>query len=151
MIDPINANRLVAALEDAVETGPALRRKAMAMLNALPGYDWCGIYRLEGRTLILDEYVGAPTNHSEIPIGLGVCGTAIAEDRNQIVADVRKLDNYLACSLETRSELVVLIKDRAARNLGQIDIDGHMTDAFDKSDETMLQRISGILAERWDA
>lgn len=150
MIEYDKAKRLLEALEDSTDRGRVLRRRAMVLLDSLPGYDWSGIYRLEGRTLVLDEYVGAPTDHNEIPIGLGVCGTAIAENRNQIVGDVRKLDNYLACSLETRSELVVLIKDQAYQTIGQIDIDGHFTDAFDKSDEAMLEKMARILANRWD-
>lgn len=98
--------------------------------------------------LVLDEFVGAPTDHTQIEVGVGVCGTAIAEGTNQIVKDVRKLDNYLACSLETRSEIVVLVK-RDDEILGQIDIDGHDVGAFDDSDERFLERLAAVLAERW--
>jgi GAF domain-containing protein len=121
----------------------------MTLLDELPGYDWSGIYRLEGSTLILDEYVGAPTDHTQIPVGVGVCGTAVAEDRNQVIEDVRNVDNYLACSTATRSELVVLIKDEAGATIGQIDIDGHAVGSFDASDERMLETMGRILARRW--
>jgi len=66
-----------------------------------------------------------------------------------VIEDVRELDNYLACSLQTRSEIVVLIR-RGGEILGQIDIDGHTVGAFDKSDEGFLERVATLLSERWD-
>jgi GAF domain-containing protein len=150
MVSPDQASWIVATLEQSNLGGQALRAEAMLALSRLPGYDWCGVYRLESDGLHLDEYTGAPTNHTHIPVGRGVCGTAVAENRNQIVGDVRQLENYLACSLETRSEIVVLIKDAHGSTLGQIDIDGHEPSAFDRSDETMLERIGDLLADRWD-
>ena len=149
MITPAQADEILHLLTQANETGPALRLKAMTLLDGLPGYHWSGIYRLEGDTLVLDEYVGASTDHTHIPVGLGVCGTAVAENRNQVIEDVRQLDNYLACSLETRSEIVVLIHDGEGNILGQIDIDGHDVGAFDASDEDLLERIAVELAKRW--
>lgn len=120
----------------------------MRRLSELPHYDWSGVYRLEGDVLRLDAFVGAATDHTQIPVGAGVCGTAVAEDRNVVVDDVRESTNYLACSIETRSEIVVLIR-RNDEILGQIDIDGHEVGAFDASDETFLEQIAAILAERW--
>lgn len=120
----------------------------MQSLSGLPGYNWSGVYRLEGDTLVLDEYVGAATDHTRIAVGVGVCGTAVAEDRNQVVEDVRELSNYLACSISTRSEIVVLIR-KGDEVLGQIDIDGHEVGAFDMSDEAFLERVAEVLAERW--
>ncbi len=129
--------------------GAELRHFAMRQLANLPHYNWSGIYRLEGETLVLDEYVGAETDHTHIPVGRGVCGTAVAEDRNQIVEDVTKLDNYLACSLTTKSEIVVLIR-RDDQVIGQIDIDGHEIDAFDQEDEQFLEKLGDLLAQRWN-
>ena len=149
MISRQTADQLLSDLAASALTGAELRRKAMEMLNVLPGYNWSGIYRLEGDTLVLDEYVGAATDHTRIKVGVGVCGTAVAEDRNQVIEDVRELSNYLSCSLQTRSEIVVLIR-RGEEVLGQIDIDGHEVGAFDRSDEAFLERLGGILAERWD-
>ncbi len=121
----------------------------MEQLDSLDTYNWSGIYRLEGDTLILDEYVGAITDHTRIAVGVGVCGTAVAEGKNQVIADVRELSNYLACSLETRAELVVLIFSPTHEILGQIDIDGHTVGAFDASDEAMLESMAKTLAKRW--
>jgi len=121
----------------------------MERLALLRGYNWCGVYRLEGDILVLDEFVGADTDHTRIPVGVGVCGTAVAEDQNQVVEDVRTLDNYLACSLVTRSEIVVLVKKDGV-TLGQIDIDGHEVAVFDGSDEAFLERLAEFLANRWN-
>jgi L-methionine (R)-S-oxide reductase len=150
MIDATQATELKGRLRASAATGSELRKEAMTLLSELPNYNWSGIYRLEGEELVLDEYVGAETDHTRIPIGRGVCGTAVAENANQVIGDVRKLDNYLACSLETRAEIVVLIRDAEGKILGQIDIDGHQVDAFDATDEAFLEEMAGILAERWD-
>jgi len=150
MIRATDADAIVAAIAASDLSGPALRKFAMQKLDELEDYNWSGIYRLEGDTLVLDEYVGAETDHTHIPVGRGVCGTAVAEDANQVIADVRELENYLACSTQTRSEIVVLIR-RGNEVLGQIDIDGHRVGAFDGSDEAMLERVADLLAEHWRA
>lgn len=129
--------------------GHALRQQAMASLSHLPGYDWCGVYVLEGDNLKLGVFVGAPTDHTEIPVGVGICGTAIAENRNLVIPDVREVQNYLACSLETRAEIVVLIR-RQGEIIGQIDIDSHTIGAFCASDESALAELADLLADRWD-
>lgn len=139
---------LLERIRQSSLAGSQLRRFAMTQLSELPTYDWSGIYRLEGDTLVLDAYVGADTDHTRIAVGVGVCGTAVAENRNQVIDDVRNLDNYLACSLQTRSEIVVLIR-RGETVLGQIDIDGHQVGAFGPDDEAMLEAMGVILAERW--
>lgn len=149
MISKERADEILQTIADSDATGAELRMEAMENLAQLPDYNWSGIYRLEGDTLVLDEYVGAETDHTRIPVGRGVCGTAVAEEKNQVVADVRELSNYLACSTQTRSEIVVLIRD-GEKILGQIDIDGHTVGAFDKTDEDFLEGLAGILAARWE-
>ncbi len=149
MIDRENAKSILGQIRQSSLHGEPLRLAAMTLLNELPNYDWSGIYRLEGDTLVLDAYVGAATDHTRIPVGTGVCGTAVAENSNQVIDDVRELSNYLSCSIQTRSEIVVLIKS-GDRILGQIDIDGHTVGAFDSSDEEFLESLAAILAERWE-
>jgi len=139
---------ILSTLEASDLSGAPLRKRAMELLDTLPTYDWSGIYRLEGDMLILDEYVGAHTDHTHIPVGRGVCGTAVAEDQNQVIEDVRELSNYLSCSSFTRSEIVVLIRD-GDLVLGQIDIDGHQVAAFDANDEEFLGKMSHLLASKW--
>jgi GAF domain-containing protein len=148
MILPEQSENILKTLSSSPLSGAPLRKLAMELLDGLPSYNWSGIYRLEGETLVLDEYVGAATDHTRIPVGRGVCGTAVAENRNQVIEDVRELTNYLACSTQTRSEIVVLIRN-GEEILGQIDIDGHAVGAFDASDEALLEEISSILADRW--
>ncbi|MHB8636910.1 MAG: GAF domain-containing protein [Fimbriimonadaceae bacterium] len=149
MMDQREADRMVARLLAATERDQAFRASAMALLDELPAYNWSGVYRLEGDVLVLDAYVGAATDHVQIPVGRGVCGTAIAENQNQVVGDVRERTNYLACSARTRSEIVVLIR-RGDEVLGQIDVDGHEVNAFDQTDVALLERFAEAIADRWD-
>lgn len=146
--DGYTAEQVLETCRASELTGGPLRRLAMVELDKLKGFDWSGVYRLEGDTLVLDEYVGAPTDHTHIPVGKGVCGTAVAQDKDQIVEDVRSLENYLACSLETRSEAVVLIK-WDGKTLGQIDIDSHAVGRFGPEEVRLLEQLANLLAERW--
>ena len=149
MVEISIAGKILNELNASTFSGFELRKFAMEQLDQLQDYNWSGIYRLEGETLILDAYVGAATDHTHIPVGRGVCGTAVAEDKNQVIIDVRELTNYLACSTQTRSEIVVLIR-KGDTILGQIDIDGHRVAAFDSSDEQLLEDMAAILADRWE-
>ena len=110
--------------------------------GTFPHYNWLGVYYLDNGVLVLGPYIGAATEHTVISVGVGVCGTAVAENRNQIVTDVRTLENYLACSVETRSEIVVLIRDETGNILGQIDADGHTVGTFDSTDEAFLEQVA---------
>ena len=116
-----------------------------------PRFNWVGIYVLKGKTLVLGPYVGAESEHTRIPVGRGVCGTAVAEERDQNVPDVRALDNYLACSLDTRSELVVLVRDAAGDIVGQIDIDSHTPAAFGPTEEAVVKKVAQELGQLWPA
>jgi len=149
MISEAVSESILAAVRTSELTGRELREFAMTQLSELPNYNWSGIYRLEGDTLVLDAYIGAETDHTHIPVGRGVCGTAVAENANQVIEDVRELSNYLSCSVQTRSEIVVLIHAEDGTILGQIDIDGHTVGAFDASDEAFLSALGEILAPRW--
>lgn len=149
MISSQRADQVVAALSHSSATGSALRQEAMQYLSELKGYEWSGIYTLHGDTLKLAEFVGAPTDHTSIKVGVGVCGSAVAQNVNMVIEDVNALDNYLSCSIQTKSEIVVLIKDKHGNTLGQIDIDGHEIGGFDATDEAFLERVADILAARW--
>ncbi len=112
-----------------------------------PYYKWVGIYWLKNGHLELGPYAGAETDHSTIEIGQGVCGMAVATNTNQVIDDVGELDNYLACSIQTRSEIVVLIRDSTNNIIGQIDADGHSVSDFDKNDELFLERLASSISE----
>lgn len=135
-------------LEPSPETATKILEQAMELLQAhRPYYHWVGLYGLIGEKLYLGPYCGPPTDHVEIPVGRGVCGTAVKEQANQRIDDVRILDNYLACNLETKSELVVLIwNENHTEILGQIDIDGSAVGAFSPEEESFINKVSQILA-----
>jgi GAF domain-containing protein len=114
--------------------------------EAHPSWDWSGIYLLTGDVLVLGPRT-APADHSRIGIGEGVCGTAVSEDRNQIVEDVREVENYLACSLHTRSEIVVLIRDHD-KIVGEFDIDSDTVGAFTHEDEALLEEMGLLISGR---
>jgi GAF domain-containing protein len=128
----------------------AVLASAVKHISAIsPRFDWVGIYVLRGETLELGPFVGAATEHTRIRVGVGVCGTAVARNEDMNVSDVAKVENYLACSIETASELVVLIRDREARVLGQIDIDSHTRAAFGPAEEEAVKRVAKQLGELW--
>ena len=111
-----------------------------------PRFHWTGIYELfPDNVLRLGPFIGAPTDHVFIGVGRGVCGTAVAEKRNMNIPDVTKISNYLACSSDTRSELVVLIRSGDAI-FAQIDIDSHEIAAFDDGAVEDVQRVADWLA-----
>ena len=114
--------------------------------DAHPSWDWSGIYVMKGGVLELGPKT-APADHSRIEVGEGVCGTAVAEDENQVVEDVREVENYLACSIHTRSEIVVLIRHEG-RIVGQFDIDSDTVGAFGADDEALLEEMAGVVAPR---
>jgi L-methionine (R)-S-oxide reductase len=114
--------------------------------DARPLWNWSGIYLLVGDALILGPRT-APADHSRIGLGEGVCGTAVSEDRNQIVEDVREVENYLACSIHTRSELVVLIRD-SGEIVGEFDIDSDTVGAFTHEDEALLEEMGALISGR---
>jgi L-methionine (R)-S-oxide reductase len=137
--------RLVAS---EAPRGLVLSQAVRILKDERPHYDWVGIYLLDDDMLILDNYLGKPTEHSRIRVGTGVCGAAVAQKENQVIGDVTSLDNYLACSLETRSEIVVLIR-RGEQIFGQIDIDSDKVNAFNSEDELLLSRVADLLARRF--
>jgi len=146
------ADEVVSQVEQMVDSSATrdevLRYAVQILKQEREHYNWVGIYLIEGDTLVLHNYIGKPTEHTHIPIGKGVCGVAVAEGANQIVGDVTRLDNYLACSVETRAEIVVLIR-RGMDILGQIDIDSDLENAFTKEDEALLSRVADLIARRF--
>ena len=115
-----------------------------------PCFHWTGIYELfQDNVLRLGPFIGAPTDHVFIAVGRGVCGTAVAERRNVNIADVRRESNYLACSSETRSELVVLI--RIGETIyAQLDIDSHDLDAFGPEQVQRVEQVAAWLALQYE-
>lgn len=140
-------DRVDHIVKSDVPLDEVLRSAVRTLKEERVNYNWAGIYLLEGDTLVLHNYIGKPTEHIRIPVGVGVCGVAVAEGANQIVGDVARVNNYLACSVGTRSEIVVLIR-RGSAILGQIDIDSDLENAFGQEDEALLVRVANLLSRR---
>lgn len=150
MINETELNPELQQMRDDGYLSDALLRHAVKKIaGSDPRFDWVGVYLLnEGdNELWLHNYVGTPTEHSKIPVGQGICGTAVAEKRNINVPDVSAVENYLACDPEVQSELVVLIR-AGDQIFGQIDIDSEEKKAFSEKDEATLQQIADKLAEQ---
>jgi L-methionine (R)-S-oxide reductase len=143
------ADRVIAALRGAFarEAGreELLRTAAEKIRAAGPPYTSVYLYMLHGDQLLLEAYAGRETDHTRIPVGQGVCGTAVASGEDQNVPDVRAIDNYIACNSWTRSELVVLIR-RGGLILGQIDIDSDEPDPFTPTETAEVRRVADALA-----
>jgi L-methionine (R)-S-oxide reductase len=141
---------LLAAIRAAVAAAPnataAMTQAVQLLKDAVPYYSWVGIYLLEGDELVLGPFLGKPSPHTRIPLGNGICGAAATSKATIVVDDVNADPRYLACSLETRSEIVVPIMNGAAV-LGEIDIDSDRPAAFGARDRTLLEAVAALLAE----
>ncbi len=113
----------------------------------IPDYTWVGIYVMDGDELVLGPYRGKPSPHTRIPLGRGICGAAATEKQTIIVDDVNADSRYLACSIETKSEIVVPII-AGPRVLGEIDIDSDRPAAFGDDDRELLEKVAAWLAPR---
>ena len=137
--------RIAAEIKEFARTAPnlaALEGFAVERIaGRLPAYDWVGFYWLDPgdlQTLELGSFVGAPTEHTRIPVSRGICGAAVALGETIVVDDVRADPRYLACSLETKAEIVVPIRANG-RVVGEIDIDSHSAAAFGPADRAFLE------------
>jgi len=110
-----------------------------------PPYTSVYAYMLHDGELILEAHAGRDTEHVRIPVGAGVCGTAVAEKADQNIPDVTAVGNYLACNAFTKSELVVLIR-RGDHILGQIDIDSDVRDGFGEREHADVKTVADALA-----
>lgn len=113
----------------------------------IPHYNWVGFYFRNGNKeeLILGPYVGAPTDHTIIPFGKGICGQVAVSNKNFVVPDVSAQNNYIACSVTVKAEIVIpiFVNDE---NIGQIDIDSNTPDPFTEADERFLEFVCAKVA-----
>jgi GAF domain-containing protein len=137
--------RVRLAIAAATSPAEAMAATVSLLKREMPDYAWVGIYLLEGRELVLGPYVGKPSPHTRIPLHAGICGAAASQKATIVVDDVNADPRYLACSLETRSEIVVPIM-RGAEVLGEIDIDSDKPAAFGAADRTLLEATAALLA-----
>ena len=145
---------ILAGLRKAIEEAPshteAMRDTVAILKRELPDYSWVGIYLLEGNDLVLGPFLGKPSPHTRIPLNQGICGAAASQRQTIVVADVDADPRYLACSLETRSEIVVPIL-RGLDVLGEIDVDSDKKAAFGAHDRELLESAAALLARKFPA
>jgi len=137
---------LRAALATARTREEGIRLAVETIRGFSPHYHWTGVYLIDGAELALAHEIGKPTPHRRIPLDSGICGAAAREGRTIVVDDVNADPRYLACTLETRSEIVVPLKD-GDRVVGEIDIDSDRPAAFTDLDRRALERAAGILSD----
>jgi len=147
VLDPEPITRaLQAAFAREASRGDLLQLAASRIRAAGSPYTGVYMYMLSDDGILeLEAFDGRPTDHTRIPVGQGICGQAVAEMRDINVPDVSAADGYLACSIETKSELVVLIR-RHDEILGQIDIDSDTPNGFDAREETAVRAVADALA-----
>jgi len=135
----------LSTLAEAAQSAEDLMSVIVGRLQERLGhYDWVGFYMIEkggvgeDSVLVLGPYVGAVTQHKRIPLNKGICGAAASSGRTVIVDDVSKDPRYLACSLETKSEIVapVTVKGEV---VGELDIDSHTPAAFTPDDRQLVE------------
>lgn len=111
-------------------------------------YDWVGFYFKNGdkEELKLGPYAGEPTDHTIIPFGKGICGQVAVSNKNFVVSDVKAQDNYIACSITVKAEIVIPLFVNG-ENIGQIDIDSNTPDPFTEEDERFLEFVNQEVAK----
>lgn len=146
----MDRDRLLIAIRSAIAAAPnanaAVKQAVRLLKDAMPHYTWVGIYLIDGQALVLGPFLGTPSPHTRIPLGRGICGAAATEKATIIVDDVNADPRYLACSIGTKSEIVVPIMD-GPEVLGEIDIDSDQRAAFGKADRALLEQVAPLLAE----
>ena len=138
---------VTAAIASEQDASRAMQSTVQLLAKHLPDYTWTGIYLLDGNELCLGPFVGKPSPHTRIPLGRGICGAAATEKATIIVDDVNADPRYLACSIETRSEIVVPIMLNG-EVLGELDIDSDKKAAFGADDRVLLEKVAAHLAPR---
>ena len=146
-------NEVSEAARAAVNAKELMRRICQLLHERMLKYNWVGFYMLEPGAkppiLVLGEFLGAMTPHTRIPLNQGICGAAASSGKTIVVDDVSKDPRYLACSLETKSEIVVpvFVKGQVA---GELDIDSHFPAAFGPEDQTLVQYCAEVVGKKFE-
>ncbi|RRQ50521.1 GAF domain-containing protein [Maribacter algicola] len=140
--------QIISILESKKDLDSKLQELCDLLKEKVDHYDWVGFYFKNGQKeeLKLGPYAGAPTDHTIIPFGKGICGQVAVSNQNFVVPDVKAQDNYIACSITVKSEIVVPLFVNG-ENIGQIDIDSNTLDPFTEEDERFLEFVNGEVAK----
>ncbi|AIY12154.1 GAF domain-containing protein [Cellulophaga baltica] len=148
MFDTLKEQILSITSNSDANTDTQLQQICDLLKENIPHYDWVGFYFKNGdkNELKLGPYAGAPTDHIIIPFGKGICGQVAVSNENFVVPDVKAQDNYIACSITVKAEIVVPLFVNG-ENIGQIDIDSNTADPFTAEDERFLEFINAEVAK----
>ena len=143
--------KLLSKIREIINTKNKKKHKLLSICNLLHDsvdyYDWVGFYLLseDKKELNLELYAGEPTEHLNIPVGKGICGQVAESGKTLIIQDVTKEDNYLSCSINVKSEIVVpIFKNKEI--IAELDIDSHAHSPFTKKDKIFLEKVCRIVA-----
>jgi L-methionine (R)-S-oxide reductase len=145
----------VTELARAVPTAQELMQAMVKLLHErMLKYNWVGFYMLEPGAkppmLVLGAFEGAMTPHTRIPLNQGICGAAASSGQTVVVDDVSKDPRYLACSLETKSEIVVPVFVHG-KVVGELDIDSHFAAAFTSEHQELVQHCAVLVGKKLES
>jgi len=123
-----------------------LQKICELLADKINTFDWVGFYLVDpaaDRELVLGPYVGEETDHVRIPFGKGICGQSAETEQTFVVQDVSKADNYLACSVHVKAEIVVPLMKKG-KFVGELDIDSHTKNSITEEHRVMLEEICDI-------
>ncbi|MGB5666036.1 MAG: GAF domain-containing protein [Maribacter sp.] len=148
MLDLLRSKICEITSKNQLEVDVRLLQICELLKENIPYYDWVGFYFRNGEKeeLKLGPYVGEPTDHTIIPFGKGICGQVALSNENFVVPDVKAQDNYIACSITVKAEIVVPLFVNG-ENIGQIDIDSNTADPFTVEDERFLEFVNKEVAK----
>jgi L-methionine (R)-S-oxide reductase len=147
-----NFTEVFQKITDLVKTNPEdlLFRICELLKQEVYYYDWVGFYvpDQEKNELVLGPYVGKPTRHTSIIVGKGICGQVAKSGKTMVVQDVTQVDNYISCSLDVQSEIVVPIM-KNGKFVAELDIDSHSPAPFTPDDSVFLAKVCDLLTDRF--
>jgi len=154
VLSTVDARQLSRELDLVAQSAASVEELMSVMVARLrermPRYDWVGFYMIEaGRggqpdMLVLGPYIGAQTPHKRIPLDQGICGAAASSGQTVVVDDVSRDPRYLACSIQTRSEIVVPVYVKG-KVVGELDIDSHTPAAFSADDRRLVEHCAELV------
>jgi L-methionine (R)-S-oxide reductase len=142
--------RVFAEIEDLVKlkTDDLLMKICRLLKDRISHYDWVGFYILEENELVLGAYAGKPTQHIRIPVGKGICGQVAEKKKTIVVQDVSRENNYISCSIDVQSEIVVPVLKNGVF-VAELDIDSHSPAPFRRDDTAFLEQVCALLSNRF--
>lgn len=139
--------KISSLVKDSINTEKTLFKICEILRSNISYYDWVGFYFKNGskQELKLGPYAGLETDHKIIPFGKGICGQVALTNKNFVVPDVKKQNNYISCNINVKSEIVIPIFVDG-KNIGQIDIDSNILNPFSNRDEEFLEYVCAKVA-----